>query len=745
MFSGYTYSKDTQGQDVPLAFIVEAIRTGRNGLDEKTVKCQRLAQGDQKVYRAFKEMNLPAFTPSGTFAKGKRNGKGLVTHSGYVIIDIDHLGGTLPDMILSLRDHPNVKLLFVSPSGDGLKALCPVDPLPTNIDEHKAAWKACVNNFAEITEEHEAEIDTNGKDLPRLCFLAHDPQVILRDATEPIPWEMPKVEPAKQKPNYTGKIDLTPLNFIPCDADIGDVKAYDVWLHIGMALKEIGAKVEDWDKWSQGTEIPGYYQAGECQKKWDSFKREDGDKVGWTRIIEYAKAGGYEPEKKTKRRENPIPGMKDASEYFIHDDFNVLAMSDFIQTKFTVWAQDSGIYIYDEKTGCYKPGEIEINATVRDELCELRKASYCTEVLKDLADTCRRNVPDNSHLIGFRNGVLTLHFDTGEGEFHPHSPDNYLMSVFPINYEPNPEKTESAEDFNEWLLDVLNDDAELHRLIFQIIGSIFHKRSVDMQRGVLLVGEGGTGKSMLLSQIERMVGRENICARAWGDYGFNDFAFGDLYDKSLALDSDIDVSRPLSGSIKPAMTGNIVTCNKKYQQPFDFNPHATWIGSINKFPRTKDKTWGFFRRWIAIPFDKSFKTDSSFEAEKRKLWSDPKTMTFILAAAIQQYMAAYMQGSFMIPEAAATLSREMYQSANSVISWLDEETTPDAEACISRNEAYQSYAMFCQEKGYNTDSNKEFYNTLRTQGYNPDRQSRVNGEKTRVVQGLRLDGSDFSL
>ena len=157
--------------------------------------------------------------------------------------------------------------------------------------------------------------------------------------------------------------------------------------------------------------------------------------------------------------------------------------------------------------------------------------------------------------------------------------------------------------------------------------------------------------------------------RAWADYGNSEFAFGDLFGKALALDSDIDVARPLSGAIKPAVTGNILTCNKKYQQPFDFNPFATWIGSINKFPRTRDKTWGFFRQMDCDTVSiRLFETNSQFERKKRKLWTDANTLSRIILDAILIYIFAYQQGSFTVPQAAQEMSREMYQSANSVIS-----------------------------------------------------------------------------
>ena len=442
---------------------------------------------------------------------------------------------------------------------------------------------------------------------------------------------------------------------------------------------------------------------------------------------------------KKAKKPNPVKVAKDASGYFLNDTFNVLAMSDFIQNKFHVWSQDSGIYLYDEKTGVYRLGELDIDRAIRTELGVLRKKSYTEEVLADLRACCRREVPDSSHRIGFKNGVLTLNLEADGpiGEWAEHSHKNYLMSVFPVQYALDADFTDGAKDFQAWLLDVLDGDQGLVQVLYEVIGSIFHKGSVEMQRGVLLVGEGGTGKSMFLSQIERIIGRENIAARAWGDYGFNDFAFGDLYGKSLALDSDIDVSRPLSGSLKPAITGNLLTCNKKYQQPFDFNPFATWIGSINRFPKTKDKTWGFFRRWITIPFHRTFPTNSQFESTKRRLWSDEETKTSIVSNALVVYMQAYRKGAFTIPERAAVMAREMHQAANSVISWLDQ-WTAQGEGTTGRSEAYQSYADFCSVNGFEADTTRAFYATLRSQGYNVDARVRIDGKLVRAIDGLTL-------
>lgn len=46
--------------------------------------------------------------------------------------------------------------------------------------------------------------------------------------------------------------------------------SYQEWVGIGMGLKEAGYAPEDWERWSQGD--PDRYHAGECARKWNSFR-----------------------------------------------------------------------------------------------------------------------------------------------------------------------------------------------------------------------------------------------------------------------------------------------------------------------------------------------------------------------------------------------------------------------------------------------------------------------------------------
>ena len=100
---------------------------------------------------------------------------------------------------------------------------------------------------------------------------------------------------------------------------------YDEWLRVGMALKNVGCNLSDWEAWSRGD---SRYKVGECERKWASFNRTG---VTMGTLYKMAEEGGYIEkdffvlEKFAKRAENLQNGnseffseenAKDIEEYF---------------------------------------------------------------------------------------------------------------------------------------------------------------------------------------------------------------------------------------------------------------------------------------------------------------------------------------------------------------------------------------------------------------------------------------------
>lgn len=127
---------------------------------------------EPKDARKYKAQNFDYVTFSGSFSK--RNDANLQRHSGLLTIDFDHIED-IPSLKASLlSDHYfETELLFVSPSGDGLKWVIPIDLTQA---KHQDYFKAVANY---VSHTYQLEVDQSGKDISRACFLPHDTDIFI--------------------------------------------------------------------------------------------------------------------------------------------------------------------------------------------------------------------------------------------------------------------------------------------------------------------------------------------------------------------------------------------------------------------------------------------------------------------------------------------------------------------------------------------------------------------------------------
>ncbi|PKP34942.1 MAG: VirE protein [Bacteroidetes bacterium HGW-Bacteroidetes-17] len=122
--------------------------------------------------RKFKAHSFDYVTFSGTF--GKREDKSLIKHSGLMTIDFDHVANIERLKADLLKDeYFETELLFVSPSGEGLKWIIPVD-----LSEYShAEYFEAIQNY--IWQTYHLQIDKSGRDISRACFLGYDNNIFI--------------------------------------------------------------------------------------------------------------------------------------------------------------------------------------------------------------------------------------------------------------------------------------------------------------------------------------------------------------------------------------------------------------------------------------------------------------------------------------------------------------------------------------------------------------------------------------
>ena len=152
-------------KQVELSDVYDAVKG--NTYNEKTVKLRSIGNLDEA--KKFKASNFDYATFSGTFTA--RSTKSLIQGSPYICIDLDHIGNSDAIMVIKtlILDNLSPALMFISPSGDGLKIVFKV---LTETATHLIYFRA-LQNYFEIVVGHTA--DPSGSDIARACFLPHDP------------------------------------------------------------------------------------------------------------------------------------------------------------------------------------------------------------------------------------------------------------------------------------------------------------------------------------------------------------------------------------------------------------------------------------------------------------------------------------------------------------------------------------------------------------------------------------------
>jgi hypothetical protein len=125
-----------------------------------------------KEAKKYKATHFDYVTFSGTFTK--RNDNSMEKHSGLLTVDFDDLPDPLVLKEQLLNDeYFETELLFLSPSGNGLKWILEIDlSKAAHLDYFKG-----ISNY--ILHTYRLKIDPSGKDLSRACFLPHDPNIYI--------------------------------------------------------------------------------------------------------------------------------------------------------------------------------------------------------------------------------------------------------------------------------------------------------------------------------------------------------------------------------------------------------------------------------------------------------------------------------------------------------------------------------------------------------------------------------------
>ena len=202
--SFYTSAKDVApSREITIGELVEMIH------DEVTAGgVERVRNSATEDEKRNSKMRLPAVQLSGRVTEGNRKQamqEGRFVHSGFLQLDVDDggLNGKTPeDARRILGGDRHVLSAFITPSGEGAKALFKIKPCLTD-EEHKQAFRQ-VEKY--ISDTYGMTIDPATKDPGRLCFIPSDSECTWNGETKEFFPPVEKTpEPSKPIPSKSSK------------------------------------------------------------------------------------------------------------------------------------------------------------------------------------------------------------------------------------------------------------------------------------------------------------------------------------------------------------------------------------------------------------------------------------------------------------------------------------------------------------------------------------------------------------
>lgn len=340
---------------------------------------------------------------------------------------------------------------------------------------------------------------------------------------------------------------------------------------------------------------------------------------------------------------------------------------------------------------------------------------------------------NNGTSINLQNG--TFEFRKGIGKLNPHNKTDNLHYVLPFEYLPDA----TCPLFDSYLKYCLPDE-EKRMVLQEFLGYIFTPNDIcNLEKCLLLYGEGSNGKSVLYRVINAILGKENIASYSipqLTDKNKGEYYLVNLQDKLLNYCSDTKGAFDDTGVFKQLVSGERVTGRHPAGRPIEFVNNTKFIFNVNALPTTPENVHGFYRRFEIIDFDVVIEEDKKDRQLPSKIIDNELSGVFnwILVG-----LERLLKNKHLTECKANTEALERFKTkSNHVLEFLTNEgfeVVTNIENGQIFNELYQHYQSWISENGdrpLNKSNFKERIDGIKLNGKQVFRNEKCNGNKHKI-------------
>lgn len=213
--------------------------------------------------------------------------------------------------------------------------------------------------------------------------------------------------------------------------------------------------------------------------------------------------------------------------------------------------------------------------------------------------------------VPFREHFVSLDEQTRKLKVEPLGAKHRVRWKIDADYVPARREHIEGSAWGHYLATVFAGDPHGENKILlmqEFLGACLFGIAGRLQRALMLVGDGSNGKSVFMQVVEALFpddSRSNVPPQD----------LGDLYARAALAHSLVNVVQEMPESemlatdkIKSLISCDSMSARNPYGRYFFFTPRCGQIYSANKLPGARDRTHGFWRRWIVLEFKNEFAT-----------------------------------------------------------------------------------------------------------------------------------------
>ena len=279
--------------------------------------------------------------------------------------------------------------------------------------------------------------------------------------------------------------------------------------------------------------------------------------------------------------------------------------------------------------------------------------------------------------------------------------------------------------FIDTLKSCFKDDADADQkvaLLQQFIGLCLLGGATKYQKGLILLGAGANGKSTVQKIIGALFANNLISAIPPQDMS-QEYRRAMLADSRLNLVNELPEAEILaSESVKAMISGDLMVGRHIRQSPFEFIPKAGHIFAANALPGVRDMSLGFWRRWLVLTFNRTFKKHEQIPGLAEGIIQSE--LPAIASWALEGAAHAYANG-YTIPPSSKMAIEKWRSEADQVATFLKYLYEGELEDREPASKIYNDYCLWASNSGHRHMSAVKFAKRLHQLGV----------EKIRTKQG----------